>query len=619
MLEIYTQIAKRRQLRKTSSSLVIVLLEWTRIPESQDSTNGGENREFPEARWDWLFSIVRGRKLTTDAPTDQPWWSTAVVYEIYIRSFADSDGDGIGDIGGIRSRLHYLRELGIDAIWVSPWYPSPQIDNGYDVTDYFQINPEYGNLSQAEELISACHEIGLKLIIDIVPNHSSDEHVWFREALSSPPGSAPRDRYLFRDGLGESGELPPNNWQSIFGGPAWTRIFEKDGAPGQWYCHLFAEQQPDFNWESQEVHDYFESVLRFWLDRGVDGIRIDVAHGLVKANGLPDAIDEHGVELLAAKTLPFFDQEGVHEIYRKWRKVLNSYEGDRMAVAEAWVFPASRIANYVRPDELTNSFNFDFLCSPWNPSALRKVIDYSIEAMGEVGAPPSWVFNNHDVVRSVDRFALGLIPGSGKTTLERIGDQAKLDLKIGTNRARAAALLMLALPGGAYLYQGEELALPEVRDIPENRLADPMWRMSGFTDRGRDGCRVPLPWSKDSFGSFGFSKNPALKPEDAWLPQSPRWGTYSVEGQMEILSSTLNLYRSALALRRSENGLRNGKLDWIEVDHEVLAFERGERLACYLNFGKPYSLPAGAEVILASAPIQDRRLPADSTAWLRLN
>jgi len=556
--------------------------------------------------------------VATPARLDQPWWATAAVYEIYIRSFADSDGDGIGDIGGIRSRLGYLKNLGLDAIWVSPWYPSPQKDNGYDVTDYFEINPEYGTLAQAEALIAECHAIGLKLIIDIVPNHSSDQHLWFREALAAEPGSPERNRYLFRNGLGQSGEIPPNNWQSIFGGPAWTRVTEKNSEPGQWYCHLFAAEQPDFNWENSDVRAYFENVLRFWLDRGVDGLRIDVAHGLVKAKGLPDAADEHDVELLAAKTLPFFDQEGVHEIYRGWRKILDSYEADRMAVAEAWVFPSSRIANYVRPDELNNSFNFDFLCSPWDPTELRKVIDTSIEAMESVGAPPSWVFNNHDVVRSSDRFALGLISGSGKTTLERLGDPAKLDRQLGTNRARAAALLMLALPGGAYLYQGEELALPEVRDIPEDRLADPMWRMSGYTDRGRDGCRVPLPWTKDSSGSYGFSANLEIAPDQAWLPAPTWWGNYSVESQSGVQRSTLELYRQALTTRSSEEGFRQGQMTWLATTQEVLAFKRGNNIACYLNFGKCYSLPEGAKVLLSSAPIVDHTLPTDSAAWLWL-
>ncbi len=549
----------------------------------------------------------------------RPWWSEAVVYEIYIRSFADSNGDGIGDIGGIRSRLPYLKDLGIDAIWISPWYPSPQKDVGYDVADFLDINPDYGTLTEAEELIRECHEIGIKLIIDIVPNHSSSDHAWFREALAAAPGSPARDRYLFRDGKGSNGELPPNNWQSIFGGPAWTRVREgSDGALGQWYCHLFAQEQPDFNWNNVDVRRHFDDVLRFWFDRGVDGLRIDVAHGLVKAEGLPDVVEGNGVEILSTKSLPYFDQDGVHEIYRHWRTILNSYEGDRMAVAEAWVSPASRIANYVRPDELTNSFNFDFLSAAWEPKKLREVIDTSIEALSEVGAPQSWVFNNHDVVRSVDRFALGLVSGSGRTTLERLGDAADLNLQLGIQRARAGALLMLALPGGAYLYQGEELALPEARDIPEDRITDPMWRMSGFTDVGRDGCRVPLPWTREAAGAFGFSSNKELTPEDAWLPQSSGWGEYSVSSQEGVASSTLEMYRSALTIRKREEGLGDGTLSWIDADSDVLAFERPGNFACYVNFGEPYSLPEGSRVILASAPISDGIMPTDSAVWLRL-
>lgn len=549
----------------------------------------------------------------------RPWWSEAVVYEIYIRSFADANGDGIGDVGGIRSRLPYLKDLGIDAIWISPWYPSPQKDVGYDVVDFLDINPDYGTLGEAEELIRECHEFGIKLIIDIVPNHSSSDHAWFREALAAEPGSPARDRYLFRDGRGSSGELPPNNWQSIFGGPAWTRVADGPGGSlGQWYCHLFAKEQPDFNWNNTDVRRYFDDVLQFWLNRGVDGLRIDVAHGLVKAEGLPDAVEGNSAEILSTNSLPFFDQDGVHEIYRHWRTILNSYDGDRMAVAEAWVAPASRIANYVRPDELTNSFNFDFLSTTWEPKRLREVIDISIEALSGVGAPQSWVLNNHDVVRSVDRFALGLSSGSGKTTLERLGDAANLDLQLGIRRARAGALLMLALPGGAYLYQGEELALPEVRDIPADRITDPVWRMSGFTDAGRDGCRVPLPWTRETAGAFGFSANKELAPEDAWLPQPPGWGEYSVSSQEGVKDSTIEMYRSALAIRKQEEGLGDGKLSWIDAGSDVLAFERPGNFACYVNFGEPYWLPEGSRVILASAPISNGIMPTDSTVWLRL-
>ncbi len=549
--------------------------------------------------------------------SSRSWWRDAVTYQIYIRSFADGNGDGKGDIQGIRSRLKYLKNLGIDAIWITPWYPSPQKDHGYDVADYLDIEPDYGTLSEAELMINEAHQLGIKVIIDIVPNHSSDQHKWFIEAVNSDPGSKARDRYIFRDGRGNHGEIPPNNWHSVFGGSAWQRIIEKDGRPGQWYLHLFAVEQPDFNWDNQEVHEYFEKVLRFWLDRGVDGFRIDVAHGMVKAPGLPDIEENLSSEMLAARRLPFWDQDGVHEIYRNWRRILNSYPGDRMAVAEAWVSPASRIALYLRPDELANSFNFDFLTSIWDIQDLKRNIDLSLQAIQSVGAPASWVFNNHDVVRSVDRFALGLRPGVGETTFDRHGDVSKLNLEIGIRRARSGALLMLALPGGAYIYQGEELALPEVRDIPEDRLEDPRWFLSEKTDKGRDGCRVPLPWSANESGSFGFSINVRLGKENSWLPQPNWWGNYSAENQEHDPNSTLNLYRKALEIRKTEIGLGDGELEWLNMSNQVLAFKRPGNFACIVNFGEAFKIPNG-EVLIASTPIKDGILPEDGALWMRL-
>ena len=549
--------------------------------------------------------------------SSRSWWRDAVTYQIYIRSFADGNGDGKGDIKGIRSRLKYLKNLGIDAIWITPWYPSPQKDHGYDVADYLDIEPDYGTLSEAELMINEAHQLGIKVIIDIVPNHSSDQHKWFIEAVNSDPGSKARDRYIFRDGRGNHGEIPPNNWHSVFGGSAWQRIIEKDGRPGQWYLHLFAVEQPDFNWDNQEVHEYFEKVLRFWLDRGVDGFRIDVAHGMVKAPGLPDIEENLSSEMLAARRLPFWDQDGVHEIYRNWRRILNSYPGDRMAVAEAWVSPASRIALYLRPDELANSFNFDFLTSIWDIQDLKRNIDLSLQAIQSVGAPASWVFNNHDVVRSVDRFALGLRPGVGETTFDRHGDVSKLNLEIGIRRARSGALLMLALPGGAYIYQGEELALPEVRDIPEDRLEDPRWFLSEKTDKGRDGCRVPLPWSANESGSFGFSINVRLGKENSWLPQPNWWGNYSAENQEHDPNSTLNLYRKALEIRKTEIGLGDGELEWFNMSDQVLAFKRPGNFACIVNFGEAFKIPNG-EVLIASTPIKDGILPEDGALWMRL-
>lgn len=549
--------------------------------------------------------------------SSRSWWRDAVTYQIYIRSFADGNGDGKGDIQGIRSRLKYLKNLGIDAIWITPWYPSPQKDHGYDVADYLDIEPDYGTLSEAELMINEAHQLGIKVIVDIVPNHSSDQHKWFIEAVNSDPGSKARDRYIFRDGRGNHGEIPPNNWHSVFGGSAWQRIIEKDGRPGQWYLHLFAVEQPDFNWDNQEVHEYFEKVLRFWLDRGVDGFRIDVAHGMVKAPGLPDIEENLSSEMLAARRLPFWDQDGVHEIYRNWRRILNSYPGDRMAVAEAWVSPASRIALYLRPDELANSFNFDFLTSIWDIQDLKRNIDLSLQAIQSVGAPASWVFNNHDVVRSVDRFALGLRPGVGETTFDRHGDVSKLNLEIGIRRARSGALLMLALPGGAYIYQGEELTLPEVRDIPEDRLEDPRWFLSEKTDKGRDGCRVPLPWSANESGSFGFSINEKLGKENSWLPQPNWWGNYSTENQEHDPNSTLNLYRKALEIRKTEIGLGDGELEWLNISDQVLAFKRPGNFACIVNFGAAFKIPNG-EVLIASTPIEDGILPEDGALWMRL-
>jgi alpha-glucosidase len=487
------------------------------------------------------------------------WWRDSVTYQIYIRSFADANGDGKGDVAGIISRLPYLKKLGVDAIWITPWYPSPQKDHGYDVADFMDIEPDYGTLSDAKKLIEQSHKLGMRLLVDIVPNHCSDQHKWFQEALAAKPGSKERDRFIFRDGKGENGDTPPNNWQAVFGGSAWHRITESDGKAGQWYLHLFAVEQPDFNWQNQEVKDYFEKVLKFWLDLGVDGFRIDVAHGMIKADGLPDVPSDP--KLLEGKPMPFWDQDGVHEIYKEWRKILDSYPNDRMAVAEAWVHPATRIARYLRPGELMNSFNFEFLGSKWDVAEIKNNINKSIEAIGAVGAPSSWVFNNHDVVRSVDRFDLGL-GLSGGTTLERHGDVNKFNLERGRKRARAGALLMLALPGGAYIYQGEELTLPEAREIPEDRLSDPRWKMSNYTDRGRDGCRVPLPWRSNNAGAFGFSDNAKLTPKDSWLPQSSNWGDFSVEAQDSDPNSSLNLYRKALEIRKSLSGLGDGPMNF---------------------------------------------------------
>src|SRR5947209_1313053 len=425
---------------------------------------------------------------------DGRWWRSAVVYQVYIRSFADANGDGVGDIAGLRSRLPYIAELGVDAIWVNPWYRSPMKDAGYDVSDLRAIDPRFGTLTEAKAMIAEAHALGLRVLLDLVPNHLSDQHVWFQQALAAGPGSDERARFIFRGGRGAHGEQPPNDWTSGFGGSAWSRVTERDGRPGQWYLHLFAPEQPDLDWTNPQVRDEFEDAIRFWFDLGVDGFRIDVAHGLAKAPGLPDIgalvwppVGPDPVDH------PHWDRDEVHEIYRRWRALADSYDDPRVFVAEAWVHNPERLARYVRHDELHTAFNFDFLLTPWEPEALRTSVVAAMGAHEAVGAAPTWVLSNHDTVREVSRYARP----QNVRPLRRLNDVLGLpaDFALGVRRARAAALLMLALPGGAYVYQGEELGLPEVEDLPGDALRDPAWEQSGRTDRGRDGCRVPLPWS----------------------------------------------------------------------------------------------------------------------------
>jgi alpha-glucosidase len=535
------------------------------------------------------------------------WWRGAVIYEIYIRSFADSDGNGIGDITGIRSRLGYLRDLGVDAIWITPWYPSPMADGGYDVADYRDIHPEFGTLADAEELIGDAHRHGLRVLIDLVPNHTSHRHRWFHAALASPPGSPQRARYVFRTGLGPGGERPPNDWTSAFGGPAWTRLPGED----QWYLHLFAPEQPDLNWENPEVRREFTSILRFWLDRGVDGLRIDVANALVKDQRFPDIGPEELDVLEPTKLIdhPHWDREGVHEIYRSWRRIADEYPGERVFVAEAWVPTPRQLARYVRPDELHSAFNFDLLRCTWDAERMRQVIDDNLEAMGEVGAPPTWVLSNHDVTRHLTRYGRPHTAGLGPRT-ELI---EPVDLELGLRRARAAALLMLALPGGAYVYQGEEIGLWEVEDLPDELLQDPTFKRSGGTARGRDGCRVPIPWSGDS-PPFGFGPD-GTRP---WLPQPPEWKHLTVEAEFGDPASTLELYRSALRIRRDLPAFGEGDLQWLDGPPGALLFERGPTVLCAVNLSAdPFPLPEHTERLLASVQFPGNRLPPNTAVWLR--
>lgn len=590
--------------------------------------------------------MTRTAPLTTDdlaagtlahAPAASgEWWRDAVIYQVYPRSFADGNGDGIGDLPGVTAKLDHLKGLGIDAVWLSPFYRSPQKDAGYDVADYRDIDPLFGTLADFDEMLTGAHERGLKIIVDLVPNHSSDQHVWFQEALAAAPGSAARDRYMFRDGRGPAGDEAPNNWQSIFGGPAWTRLAprEDDGPLGpQWYLHLFDSTQPDLNWENTEVREEFEEVLRFWLDRGVDGFRVDVAHGMVKAAGLPDwdgraamvegTVDEPATDPSAPEDGstgagnqgPMFDQEGVHEIYRSWHRVLAEYPGDRCLVAEAWVEPLSRLARYVRPDEMHQAFNFSFLTAPWDAAKMRTVVDVSLNTMTAVGAPTTWVLSNHDVVRHASRFGLAEIGGRQLNGIAATDPQP--DAALGLRRARAATLLMLGLPGSAYVYQGEELGLPDHTALPAEVRQDPSFFRTDGAEPGRDGCRVPLPWvggaPGNGFGSTGKT----------WLPQPDVYADLAADRQYGVAGSTYEMYRTALELRRAEK-IGTAGLAWVDAladSPDVVAFQVSGVLVLANLGSAPLTLPAEAEVLVASGDLDASSgavaLPSDTTVWLR--
>ncbi len=552
------------------------------------------------------------------------WWRDAVIYQVYPRSWADGDGDGIGDLPGITSRLPHLAALGVDAVWLSPFYTSPQHDAGYDVADYRDVDPLFGRLEDADALVARAHELGLRVVVDLVPNHTSDEHEWFQAALAAPPGSPERARYIFREGRGDDGSLPPNtlppnNWQSMFGGTAWERVTEADGSPGQWYLHLFDVTQPDLDWTNPEVGDEMESVLRFWLDRGVDGFRIDVAHGLVKADGLPDGPDDFDATVHPTAWQPMFDQPGVHEVYRRWRRIADEYAAttgqDRLLCAEAWVLPVESLAKYVRPDELHQSFNFAFLMTPWIADELHEAIHEGLAAVAEVGAPQTWVLSNHDVVRHASRLGYPQLPG--RLRIEGIGaDDPQPDAELGLRRARAATALMLALPGSAYLYQGEELGLPEATQLPDDVRQDPTWERSGHTSRGRDGCRVPMPWTADG-PAMGFG--PGGTP---WLPQPESYRALAVDQQDGVAGSTLELYRTLLRVRR-ERGLGLGGLRWLDSGPDALTFElTGDHTAptvVLVNLGETaVPVPDGLVPLVASGPLDDdgRAVPTDTTVWL---
>lgn len=545
--------------------------------------------------------------------TTNDWWRSAVIYQIYPRSFCDSNGDGIGDLNGITSKLEKLVELGVDAIWLSPFYRSPQKDGGYDVADYIDVDSLFGNLGDFDDLVLKSHKLGLRVIIDLVPNHCSSQHPWFQAAVNSPDNSEARKYFHFQDGQGIHGEKPPNNWQSMFGGPAWTRIKNSDGSLGQWYLHLFDASQPDLNWENPKVRREFESILRFWLDRGVDGFRVDQPHAMVKAKGLPDHpyVDEAGAGFIEGREAPpMWFQDSVHEIFRDWRRILDSYPGERVMCGEVYALPLSLMALWVRSDEFHQTFNFRFLDAGWERQKLEAAIDESFEAFGGVGAPATWVLNNHDVMRHASRFG----GEYGRATAsDGVGpEDAQPDNSLGLRKAKAATLFMLALPGSSYLYQGEELGLPEHTTLEAEYRQDPTFFRTKGKRVGRDGCRVPIPWLENQ-PALGFSSS-----GQTWLPQPESFAGHSRDVQEKDYDSTLNLYKAALKIRKNRN-LGTGHFKWIDLlqsDKEVLAFTNGDLLVAHNFGGTDLEIPEGYEVLLASEDKDKKCLGANQTLWL---
>jgi alpha-glucosidase len=557
-------------------------------------------------------------ELASRVVPTKAWWRDSVVYQVYVKSFADSDGDGLGDLGGVTSRLPYLADLGVDAIWLSPCYPTPDRDGGYDVADYLRIADVYGGTEALDRLLAGAHELGLRVLLDIVPNHCSSEHAWFQAALREGPGGEHRSRFLFRDGRGPDGAEPPNNWQSIFGGPAWTRVREPDGKLGQWYLHLFDSSQPDFEWRHPAVAEHFRDILRYWFDRGVDGFRIDVAHGLLKDSELPD-FDPSGTS-----PTPMLHHADVHDVYRSWRALADGYlpERELVFVGEAWAPGALDTAAYVRSDELHSTFGFDLLMQPWSARRFRESVSRSLDALAEVAADEpevgaiAWTLNNHDVHRSVSRYGAAAAPAGESTDAAATArPRGEVDLELGRARALAAALFTFCLPGPVYLYQGEELGLPEVANLPDEARQDPIWFRSGGADPGRDGCRVPLPWTEHG-PSLGFSPDGARA--EPWLPQPAFFAELAADRQAVDPRSTLSLYRDALGLRRELLADAPFELEWVETGgKDVLAYRRGRLTVVCVFEVEPYAPPGSwGRIMLASRETDGATLAGPVTAWL---
>jgi alpha-glucosidase len=553
-----------------------------------------------------------------------PWWRNASVYQIYVRSFGDANGDGIGDLAGITGRMEYIKSLGVDAIWLNPCFPSPQRDHGYDVSDYFDIEPDYGSLETFDALVDRAHSLDIKVLLDVVPNHCSREHQWFLDAVAAGPGSRERERFWFRPGKGVEGNEPPNNWKAIFGGSAWTRITEADGSPGEWYLGVFTPFQPDWNYNDASVVDYFERMLTFWFDRGVDGFRADAVIYLGKTEGLPDGTQEQ----IDSPLNPLYTHvPSQHEIWRQWRALVDAYElqhnREILLVAEAFApdDPALML-QYANPTEFHQAFAFDLMLAPWQADRIREIITKTLGTLQPAGLLPAWTMNNHDAQRTATKYGRNDIVemGTFHNGTFRVSS-APVDAALGQQRARAAAMLELALPGCVYLYAGEELGLPEVLDIPAAARQDPVFLNSAGEQLGRDGCRVPLPWTTATAGSFGFSE--ATVAAKAWMPQPADWGAWSVESQSLDMQSTLSLYRQAGALRNSLAGLKSDDLVWIDgLAADLLAFRRGEVVVACNPTMHAFDLPediVGARTISLSSlagHTDATSVPPNTTLWL---
>lgn len=570
----------------------------------------------------------------------QHWWQEAIVYQVYVRSFADANGDGIGDLEGIRSRLDHIASLGVDAIWLNPCYPSPQRDHGYDVADYFAIHDEYGDLDTFDALLADARERNIKILMDLVPNHCSNDHAWFVEALAADPDSVERNRFYFRDGLptadgADPHGSPPNNWMAAFGGSAWTRVSPDDA---QWYLGTFTPHQPDFDHTNSDVQAMFAEVLEFWFDRGVEGVRVDAIAPVGKDAALPDAPPvPPGTGLLQVcweNPYTVFRPEG-HDVWRQFRTTIDNYMErhpgrDLMMVAEAYMNGRPDLmAAFVNPEQFHQAFAFDLLLSPWVKSEVERAIRDTLDIIS-IGSTPTWTLNNHDVQRVVTR--LGRSNATDPNTVSNNAmevDDVDIDIERGVRRARAMITLAMAMPGSLYLYMGEELGLPEVLDIPAERREDPVFLQTNGERIGRDGCRIPLPWTDDPSTNFGFSSvdsDAHTDVPDSWLPQPGWWGTGAVDELDGEDNSILELYRAVIDARR-EFAVPEGMVAAVvDLGPGLVAVRRGDLVAVCNTTSEPIALDMENDLVEISLPVFASEptemhtpgvIPPDSTVWLK--